>query len=68
MLSWFLLFNEVNQLYVCIYPLWCFPWPPPRVLVITEHPQLSFPVQPSSLPLTKQGEKAILRMGENVQI
>ena len=59
LLSWFLLYNEVNQLCVCIYPL-----PPvlpptpdlqPAAPVITEHPA-ELPVLSSCFPLTKQGE------------
>ena len=67
LLSWFLLYNEVNQLYGCIYPL-----PPvlppdlhPTTPVITEYPA-KLPVLSSSFPLTKQGEKKILRMGEKI--
>ena len=69
LLSWFLLYNEVNQLCVCIYPL-----PPvlpptpdlqPAAPVITEHPA-ELPVLSSCFPLTKQGEKKILRMGKKM--
>ena len=49
MLCWFLLYNNVNQLYVCIYPL---PLGPPSILPHPTH--LSHPRAPSWAPYTTQ--------------
>ena len=49
MLCWFLLYNKVSQLYVCIYP---FPPGPPSIL---PHPiHLGHPRAPSRAPYTTQ--------------